>query len=144
MEIEECCDNASDERLHLTMVSSGMASMAWVSVPFNPSTYISDMINSLPVYGDKILRGGEGKSPDEAERDALFVELFREMLKGLNEYVRTYHPKVNTPDTDEATFLKRNPAARCFVLVCSLVLSVQRARPRDCRGTWKGGTWQRR
>ena len=94
MEIEECCDNTSEERLHLTMVASGMASMAWVSVPLNPSSYISDMINSIPVYGDKILGAGK-EDPEEAERDALFVELFRDMLKGLNEYVRTYHPKVN-------------------------------------------------
>lgn len=94
MEIEECCDNEADERLHLTMVASGMASMAWVSVPINPSNYISDMINSIPVYGDKIVKEAAGKEEDERERDIVFVDLFRDMLKGLNEYVRQYHAKV--------------------------------------------------
>ena len=96
MEIEECCDNEADERLHLTMVASGMASMAWVSVPINPSNYISDMINSIPVYGDKIVKEAAGKEEDERERDIVFVDLFRDMLKGLNEYVRQYHAKVLT------------------------------------------------
>ena len=56
MEIEERCDIDSNERHHLTLVSSGMPCLAWVSVPMNPSAYVSDMINSIPVFGDKILR----------------------------------------------------------------------------------------
>lgn len=47
-EIEECCDSSAEERLHLTMVASAMPCLAWVSVPMNPSSYISDMINSIP------------------------------------------------------------------------------------------------
>ena len=56
MEIEERCNNDSHERHHLTLVSSGMPCLAWVSVPMNPSAYVSDMINSIPVFGDKIIR----------------------------------------------------------------------------------------
>ena len=49
-----------------------------VSVPMNPSSYISDMINSIPVFGDKILREF-GKAEDGALH-ASFVLLFRSPL----------------------------------------------------------------
>uniref|UniRef100_A0A7S0HB94 CAP N-terminal domain-containing protein n=1 Tax=Hanusia phi TaxID=3032 RepID=A0A7S0HB94_9CRYP len=91
MEIEEKCDMESDNRHHLTLVSSGMPCLAWVSVPMNPSGYISDMINSIPVYGDKIVKSTS--SSDNAEDHAEFVKTFRDMLRGLNDYVKTYHSK---------------------------------------------------
>jgi adenylyl cyclase-associated protein len=89
MEIEERCDKDSAQRHHLTLVASGMPCLAWVSVPMKPSMYISDMINSIPVFGDKILR--EYAQAEDAELHAAFVQRFRDMLRGLNEYVRTFH-----------------------------------------------------
>jgi len=91
IEIEERSNKDSLHRHHLTLVASGMPCLAWVSVPMNPSSYISDMINSIPVFGDKILREF-GKAEDGALH-ASFVLLFRNMLRGLNEYVRTFHAK---------------------------------------------------
>ncbi|EKX37308.1 hypothetical protein GUITHDRAFT_165520 [Guillardia theta CCMP2712] len=91
MEIEEKCDMESDNRHHLTLVSSGMPCLAWVSVPMNPSGYISDMINSIPVYGDKIVKSTS--MGENAEDHVEFVKTFRDMLRGLNDYVKTYHNK---------------------------------------------------
>ena len=82
-------DELSELRHHLTLVASGMPCLAWVSVPMKPSMYISDMINSIPVFGDKILR--EYAQAEDAALHAAFVQRFRDMLRGLNEYVRTFH-----------------------------------------------------
>jgi adenylyl cyclase-associated protein len=110
MEIEERCDNDSAQRHHLTLVASGLPCLAWVSVPMNPSAYISDMINSIPVFGDKILREFAGDA--RASAHAAFVQRFRDMLRGLNEHVRAYHTKGvswNMEGDDFSAWLESHP-----------------------------------
>ncbi|KAJ1476241.1 adenylate cyclase-associated CAP [Baffinella frigidus] len=91
VEVEERSDSSSEDRLHLALVASGMPALAWVSVPMNPTGYVSDMINSIPVFGNKIQQSVTGRD-DEALHVA-FVQAFRDMLRGLNDFVRQYHAK---------------------------------------------------
>jgi len=62
-----------------------------VQVPMNPTGYVSDMINSIPVFGSKIQKEVAGLEHEAAH--VAFVQTFRDMLRGLNDFVRKYHAK---------------------------------------------------
>jgi len=85
---------------HLKLIANGMAALAWVSLEV-PVTYVTEVVNSLPVFSDKILkeaaqRKKESKKEEqegEAEKDldTELVTTFREAMRGLLAYVKQYH-----------------------------------------------------
>jgi len=95
---------------HLKLVANGMAALAWVSLD-TPVTYVTEVVNSLPVFSDKVLKeaaqrrkrekeerekeekekGGEAAEDDGPDLDTELVTRFRDAIRGVLGYVKQYH-----------------------------------------------------
>ena len=51
-ELEEECEGKESE-YHVKLLVNGMSALAWVSVE-HPVVFLSEIVNSLPVFSDKI------------------------------------------------------------------------------------------
>mmetsp|Transcript_34489 Transcript_34489/g.71189 ORF Transcript_34489/g.71189 Transcript_34489/m.71189 type:complete len:486 (-) Transcript_34489:306-1763(-) len=81
---------------HLKLVSNGMTALAWVSVEL-PVTYVTEVVNSLPVFSDKVLKEAKARrkegEEEGADLDTQLVTHFRESMRGLLNYIKQWHAK---------------------------------------------------
>mmetsp|Transcript_8662 Transcript_8662/g.13707 ORF Transcript_8662/g.13707 Transcript_8662/m.13707 type:complete len:81 (-) Transcript_8662:150-392(-) len=68
-----------------------MHSLAWVSVE-HPVVYTTETVNSLPVFGEKVLKLA-AEAEEGAELHQAFVDSFKDLQRGLLIYVKEYHSK---------------------------------------------------
>ncbi|EKX39626.1 hypothetical protein GUITHDRAFT_164914 [Guillardia theta CCMP2712] len=79
-------ESGGKHKKHKKMILNGIEALAWVTLP-NPAAFVSEIVNCIPVFANQILEDARKKQ----EKLEKIVSLFKDLMRGLLNYVRTHH-----------------------------------------------------
>jgi len=104
---------------HLNAIADGIPALGWPVIESGTYRFVEDLRKSFEFFGNKVLKEYKGK--DQGHVD--WVASFKEFMKDLEKYVKTYHPTglswsrvdappVKIPEVDlEAVRIKKDNSA---------------------------------